>query len=273
MSLKYRILIPVTNRPDLVRYVFDNIPDKSKLTVVNNYGHSGVNHLCRKVHSEGAELYEFPLNLGVAASWNIGLREMMEEQNDVVIILSASVVFDKSFQTLLDLLERKWEGHTQVTFDRKVNLHCSAFTRLGVELGGYFDETFWPIYREDTDYYRRSKLNGFGEKVWRGQHGRENHPDGECDDSCVQLVHSAGASLAIRDEGLRKCHVANSPRTLHYYQRKWGGDHFSERFLTPFNEVQEVNEWIKPSHFHNPLYSNITSWEHPKQPYKPVLRK
>jgi glycosyltransferase involved in cell wall biosynthesis len=253
--MDYRILMPVATNPELVTQKLRDVPDLTKLVLVNNFDNPKVLEQCRIARDEGAEVYYYPENLGVATSWNIGLSKL-EGNVDFVIFLSVSVVFERPLQHFIDFImdaEMK-EGNCRYVASSRAMMHCFAHTQLGLTLGGYFDENFWPAYYEDTDYCRRSLFNGVQERVVL------------C--NLDDVVHSKASSLTMKEPRLLRLLQANAGRIHKYYLRKWGGEHLSEKYTRPFNNPNtDINEWIVESPFHNTL-SNDPLWRLPQRPYR-----
>lgn len=250
--MNYKILLPVMNRPDLVQHVLDQIPDYERLIFVNNYTDPTVYQQGLMARDRGATVYHFPNCLGCGASWNLGMREL-EQDADVVIILASSAVFDRPFQCLLDVLDHFQLKHYRYIFDNAASLHCWAMTRAGLEVGGYFDENFWPCYYEDTDYSQRAKYNGFNEGKYYA--------------SDMGLVHSAGRSLTVHsDPALLHLHQHTIAHIVDYYQRKWG-PLGAEMFDRPFNDpARGINEWAIEGGVNNTLVGD-PCWPLYSQPY------
>lgn len=239
MNHKYKILLPVTNNPELVQDKLKGV-DLAKLIIVNNFDNKEVELLCKQAENSGSLVYRYPRNLGLAASWNLGLKKMLEDKDDFIIILSASAVFDKSIDYFVDGIanhEIVKGPNCRYLASGLAALHCFAQTVRSIQKGGYFDENFWPIYFEDTDYTRRTTLNGVQEEVVQL--------------NLSHIVHSKGYSLAMKDRRLFRLYELNADRIGRYYVSKWGGVHLSEKFLTPFNDPRlGVNDWIRnPSIF------------------------
>lgn len=245
----YRILLPVTNSPDLVRQKLKDITDKEKLILVNNFDNPEVLQLSKKAEDKGAEVYYFPQNLGLAASWNLGLERMKEERILFVVFLSASAVFSKPIEKFIDKVfecEDKGESQCRYVASGAATLHCFAHTYESYEVGGLFDENFYPIYLEDTDYCRRSLKNGLQERV------RLLHLE--------DVVYSHSFANAVRNDRLRMLYENNAARMGDYYERKWGGSPGEETFPFPFNnETLGVNWWQLEVHLSHRLI--------PQKPY------
>ncbi len=239
--MSYKILLPVTNNPELVQDKIREVP-LDRLILVNNFDNPEVEILCKQAEDGGAEVHRYPRNLGLAASWNLGMRKIKEDGNDFLIILSASAVLEDSIERFADsIVDYESQNGLQYRYlaSGRATLHCFAQTNVSVDVGGYFDENFWPIYYEDTDYCRRSKLNGINTKVVP-----LNLPD---------LVYSRAYSIAMRDKRLFKLHQFNAGRIGQYYVDKWGAHQGSETYITPFNDPSiGVNDWA--------LRPGVTEW-------------
>jgi hypothetical protein len=101
---------------------------------------------------------------------------------------------------------------------------------------GDFDEAFYPVYFEDTDYRFRCKLAGVALEEWAVSDlesiypGRDRAPTG-----IVHGKHDPEGYQGWRGEKLAWFNArweANRQR----YLAKWGGDVGQERFTSPFGE-------------------------------------
>lgn len=237
--MSYKILLPVTNSPELVQDKLRELP-LDRLILVNNFDNQEVGLLCNQAEDNGAEVYRYPKNLGLAASWNLGLRRICRDHDDFVIFLSVSAILDgdRSVKTFVDEIrtyEDRYGGQCRYIASHKATLHFFAHTRRSVDIGGEFDENFWPIYFEDTDFSRRSILNGVKkEVVWF---------------NLDHLARSREYSLGVKsDRRLFRLHQMNASRIGEYYTSKWGGVHLSETFIHPFNDPEiGVNDWTVAS--------------------------
>ncbi len=245
--MKYKILLPVTVLPELVENILKEIP-LDKTIIVNNFDDKQVYNLTLQAKDQGAEIYHCPVNLGLKASWNIGLKRIIEDNDDFLIILAPSAIFDKSINYFIDEVIKREQTKPGCRYlaSYKALLHCFVQTKRSVELGGYFDENFWPIYMGDSDYCQRAKFNGVNQESFM------------C--TLDDVVHSHEISLSCRsDTRLMNCHISNAYRRNEYYISKWGGEHTYEKFTTPFNNPNwPINHWELQDNFINPLIdSNI----------------
>ena len=240
--MTYKILLPVTVPAFLVEQKLKELP-LDKTIIVNNFDNKEVYNLTLQAKDKGAEVWHCPVNLGLKATWNLGLRRMMEDNNDFLVILSPSAVFDKSIGHFIQEIEYQEDFIQRCRYIATTNahLHCFAHTKRCVELGGYFDENFYPLFYGDCDWMQRAKFNGvLKESIYCG---------------LDNVVHSAGISLSVKaDERLMACHMLNAQRRNDYYIKKWGGDHCSEKYKTPFNDPYcPINHWVLEDNFVNPL--------------------
>jgi GT2 family glycosyltransferase len=120
-------------------------------------------------------------NLGVAASWNLGIRRAIAERCAPVVVANNDVVFAPD---TLHRLERWWAVDkkpfvTVTAVSPPPDVHAEFKTLARVrhlspdldfctflidavvfESVGAFDERFWPAYYEDKDYERRMAARG-----------------------------------------------------------------------------------------------------------------
>ena len=168
---------------------------------------------CKKYLDKGAEIRFHPENLGVAGSWNYGIRS----DADFLWIISSSLIFNKGFS---ELIEKTKEANEYGLLTDEA-WHCIGFTRKTFDKVGMFDEQFYPGYYEDNDFGYRLKLAGI-----------HNHPDFPSLPKVKIDVTCQGTATTLKS-GLVK------PRfdlLQEYYKRKWGGLPGNEKFIIPFNQ-------------------------------------
>jgi hypothetical protein len=153
-------------------------------------------------------------NLGVAASWNLLLR--MAGNEPVVISNDDITLGPTSFAEILEALER---GALLVNAGE---FAIFAQTPECTRRVGYFDETFYPAYFEDSDYEWRCHLAG----VIRTE--------------LTPTVEHVGyaTSKALNDQLTQ--HFAWQRANHEYYLRKWGGTVGQEQYMQPFNGTPPV---------------------------------
>ncbi|MFA5937117.1 MAG: hypothetical protein WC822_04540 [Candidatus Paceibacterota bacterium] len=229
----YRILMPVTSEADAFNNAITRIPDKTKLTVVNNWDNTEVAKTCKYLENCGAEVLWHPENLGCAPSFNVGVKMLAQPEIDFVIIMVAACLFHRSvddFVRIIEEREAKEKNYYYLTIGPyHTDLHAFAVTKRFYQEIGTYDENFWPVYYEDTDLGRRMQLMGIQKTVIR-------------DD----IRTSQGLSMAVSgDSRLRQLWGINADRVVNYYRSKWGGDHTFETFTHPFNNPNTgINDWV-----------------------------
>lgn len=142
-------------------------------------------------------------NRGVAAAWNIGLREALAHGATYIAILNDDVTFERGalarmMQVLVDRPEVglvMTEEHGYAAFGLNV--------RAAIDLVGFFDERFHPAYAEDTDFDYRARVAGLERVLISGNGG---------------FVHQGAASSTPAEFAERR------ERNLARYIAKWGGE-------------------------------------------------
>lgn len=168
-------------------------------------------------------------NLGVAASWNLGIDEAVTNGADWLVIVSESMRFGEtggadfegqltgSWATATCDRTCFWTLNTGAGFCRNgYGFHLFGLAMSTVEQVGRFDEIFYPAWWEDADYYRRMALAGMTGDTW-------THLD-HIDAHLAACEHSTATGLV---EG-------SWSDTRPAYIRKWGGEQGSERYLRPY---------------------------------------
>src|SRR5258708_38669688 len=140
-------------------------------------------------------------NLGVAASWNLGIDKMRADNSDWLIITSAANRYDKGGLDFLKALEDN-PGSLVIEAGIGVGWHLIAFSRCLIEAVGKFDENFYPAYYEDLDYSLRIQ------KVYK-----DSVPWTKVN---VQ-VSTAGWAHGVALAGVR----SDSDKLQGYFKKKW----------------------------------------------------
>lgn len=142
-----KLIVPVLNRFDLLQRMVESIDVEATVYVINNsavrqdFEHS--NHLV-KMH-----WVDLPSNLGVASSWNLGIKMLPFESR--WFISSADCVFAPGDLELLQTAK----PDALTLCDRFPYYQTFAVGEEIVNKIGLFDEGLHPIYFEDNDYERR----------------------------------------------------------------------------------------------------------------------
>ena len=146
------LIIPVLNRHDLLTESLNNIdyPVKELLIInnglVDNYEYSG-NDFIQKVR-----VLNLPSNLGVAASWNLGIK--LYPHSPFWTFSSADTIIPDGWIDKIigmsgpEYFVYGW-GHNFFTIGEDI-----------VRSVGLFDEYYYPAYYEDNDYDDRIVIAG-----------------------------------------------------------------------------------------------------------------
>lgn len=154
-------------------------------------------------------------NVGVAASWNLGMRQAFGLGAEYVTICSTSLRFRDGAHGLCATADVAAErGQWPWGFESMNGWRCVTLTKRTVDEVGWFDEEFWPGYYEDNDYIHRLRLAGLFEPLG-GDMGLRKIPwVGALEADVVEDAH------AIKHvDGLSVDFVALE----RYYVSKWGG--------------------------------------------------
>jgi hypothetical protein len=170
------------------------------------------------------ESQHHPENIGVARSWNIGARRVVEEKFDYLIILSAAIVFHSGMDDFIERLSHPYGIESQFSY------HLIAIGRPTFERIGYFDENFHPAYYEETDFIRRIQLAHISHVVGPPPH------------LPVVDVHAErqGIALTIKSGALHVDFLA----LAEYFTEKWGE--------VPEYETQEQQDKMYQHPFNDP---------------------
>jgi GT2 family glycosyltransferase len=151
------LIVPVLNRYDLLDRMVSSIDHPVKhLLIIDNGASDVLEDMAIDVPAcvEHTTYLPMPANLGVAASWNLGIKSF--PYDDRWVIVSNDVRFEPG------ALQRLSEARTDEITLSSMFPHWQAFS-LGYEAVkrvGLFDEGFFPAYFEDTDYKRRAEQVG-----------------------------------------------------------------------------------------------------------------
>ena len=169
-------------------------------------------------HKYGVRTHRDPdgHNLGVARSWNVGAREVLDRDLDYLVICSASMQFGPMLHcTWRWQLEQFW-GETVIETDGH-SWHAIAFHRRVLERVGLFDPAFWPAYVEGIDYGYRMRVLGL-EHGWR--HVWFN---------ALSQGHGMHVDRTTWDAPL--CPFGPLDE---FYRAKWGGPKLEETWVLPY---------------------------------------
>jgi glycosyltransferase involved in cell wall biosynthesis len=166
-------------------------------------------------------------NRGLARSWNEGIFWALDNNHDVVLVVNEDVLFAPGdLEKLADAAHEQQDKflvmgrcfHENENGWSSSEYGCFAYNRLALDVLGAFDENFFPIYCEDSDYRRRAQLAGL--------------LPGLCAETAIR--HGGSASQRQPEVARQNGHTYAANRA--YYARKWGGDAGQETFEHPFDD-------------------------------------
>jgi glycosyltransferase involved in cell wall biosynthesis len=221
--------IPTLNRGDLLRRCLDSIDYPIENLVLVNNGHDPV---CKEVIRdaeiscangdamwERCQVVQYPVNAGVAASWNT-----------IITLFPAPwwmLVNDDIMFTPGDLAKMTvdaWRnGHKAGCIFGNHGASWYVRTKYGVDMCSTWDCNITPAYLEDCDMSYRNELLGVLEYDVEDVHAI--HGIAGNGSQTINLT----PELAAKNS---RTHAGN----FEYYIRKWGGVNGEEKFKTPFND-------------------------------------
>ena len=206
------LIVPVL-RPGLVGRMLASVDvPVGQIIAVDNGGRAEV---------PGAHVIRLPANLGVAASWNLGIKVTPDAPWWCVV--NDDIVFAPGD---LARLTAAMGGADLATMD---GFAAFGISRACVERVGYFDENFHPAYCEDCDYEYRCRLAGV-----------------PIVPVPARLRHDRSSTIAEPRFGRQNARTY--PENVRYFERKWGGPlRGGETFDSPFDAGGGVDEWT-PDH-------------------------
>lgn len=178
----------------------------------------------------------YGINRGLAKSWNEGILWGFEQGFDAVLVVNEDVQFGPGDVGKLATfaVERR---DAPVVMGRAYHhsekswawseYGCFVVNEVAMETLGCFDENFFPIYCEDSDYRRRLKLSGLLPAFCEG----------------TEIVH--GGSRSLEQIEVARQNSTTYVRNRQYYRRKWGGEAGAESFERPFGD-QRFSLFIDP---------------------------
>ena len=210
-----KLIVPVLNRFDLLKRMVESIDVNATVYVINN---SGVEQAFEHDNSL-VEIHwvNLPSNLGVASSWNLGIKMLPFETR--WFFTSADCVFAPGDLELLQTAKRD----ALTLCDKFPYYQTFVVGDEIVNTVGLFDESLHPIYFEDNDYERR--IAHYGLRV---------------DRLPLQLKHdnsstiNSDARLSLRNE-------VTFRNNQKYFNQKVDANRFDEgRWQL---QVRRVNSW------------------------------
>ena len=205
-----KIGIPVLNRGDLLARLLRSIDVEARvLIVVNRIGpvDASVEAMVRESEREPLERLQIEVrwiegNLGVAGSWN----RILDEFGGDCWISNSDIAFGPGVLT---------EAMGQIEAHRSIVLHhlwaaaCFYATAEFTRRLGWFDENFYPAYREDQEMALRSAALAVPRRIFAGIDPK-------------RIVHGGSETIKSADERARRYHPARAPTERAVFRRALG---------------------------------------------------
>jgi GT2 family glycosyltransferase len=211
------LIVPVLNRYDLLKRMLDSIDyPVEKLIIIDNADPSHFEYKPNKDLIKNFYHLKFPSNLGVPASWNLGIK--MTPFTDYWLIVNNDAWFPEG--SLAKFAEVS--AHDKLILSAQEPPWC-AFTigKNYIIRVGLFDEGIYPAYFEDNDYVRRCQ--------------RADLPIYKSD---IAVNHDNSSTLQEgHQEDNSKTYVAN----MVYYDNKVKSNDYSEGHWSLLTRLQ--NSW------------------------------
>ena len=211
-----KLIVPVLNRFDLLKRMLESIDVNATVFVINNSG-----AIQDDFEYDNPSIYvhwiELPSNLGVASSWNLGIKMLPFESR--WYITSADCVFAPGDLELLQTAKRD----ALTLCDKFPHYQTFAVGDEVVNKVGLFDEALHPIYFEDNDYERRIAYAGLRVDRLPLQLGHDN-----------SSTINSDARLSLRNE-------VTFRNNQKYFQDKVNSGRFDEGRWQLL--IRRVNSW------------------------------
>ena len=147
------VIIPVLNRYDLLERCIDSLDfPVDKIIIIDNGGKIEEDCLIMPRHSRHGKTYclDMPSNLGVATSWNLGIK--------MTPFASGWILLNSDAWFMPNKLEQFWEQcyPNEIHLTGSPEWACAWIGSEVVKDVGLFCEGFHPAYFEDNDFERRA---------------------------------------------------------------------------------------------------------------------
>lgn len=197
------LIVPVLNRYDLLQRMLASVDyPVEHLLIIDNGGKADslfFPELAQNVH-----FLQLPSNLGVAASWNLGIK--LFPHHDRWFFASNDMVYHPGALELLSTARRD-----EITLSDKFPYwQTFAVGDVVVDRIGLFDEALYPAYFEDNDYQRRAMKNDIDIR------------------SLSLLISHDNSSTINSDPQLMVKNATTFAYNQYYYNEKVAWDDFSE---------------------------------------------
>lgn len=206
MNSSLAIVIPTINRADLLVESIEALRLQSdqyrKLVIIDNGGQA------LRIDLPRSEVVNSNSNLGVAASWNLGINMVIEDHAvRYILVINDDIVLSND---QLEKINKYLEKNSGIwLFVGPFFWSVWIISREGLkairELDSYiFDERFFPAYFEDNDFLYRFK-NRFPDRIQEGLR-------------LLEPLVKRNACSQSKEPKLKNTRINKL-----YYQTKWGG--------------------------------------------------
>ena len=219
---KIAIILPTLNRGnDLLitatKPIVSQLNHIERFIIIDN-GHQDI-----KIDSPKCVTLVTKENLGVAGSWNLGIKYAFEQNPDITHVLACQDDCAFSFQQIPEIIDVLTQNPDRWFLVGPYYWSVWAISREGAAAMEYeknriFDDKLFPAYFEDNDFH------------WRIRQIDESKYMGSVSIMAPEVC--VNSATIDKDPGLKKYFETNK----RYYISKWGGEPGREKFTTPFNE-------------------------------------
>lgn len=167
------IIIPVLNRFDLLERCIRSLGSFQRLIIMDNSDSLDatlVYEWAEPSHAEQGSIHvlNLPSNLGVASSWNLGVK-LAPFATGWLFLNSDAWFVDDAYQAFADDLD---DGIVVQAGDPP--WCCTWISADAMSRVGLFCERFYPAYMEDVDWDRRAQIHGIEYRRSAANVGHDN---------------------------------------------------------------------------------------------------
>jgi len=217
-SVKLSVVIPTLNRKDLLQQALPNLlkqRDHFELLHIIDNGQQGID-----VPDDPKILLQVPgRNLGVAASWNLGISVgfKLPQVTHILAINDDIELGENQLLVIRQFIEDTpdyWFYVGQYYWSVWVISRNGAKT-MEYRPAEFFDSRFYPAYTEDNDFHHRLNLINASKYL------------GNIQELLPKIMRNSMTA--------QKMPYINHERSERFYCRKWGGKPGKEQFAIPFD--------------------------------------
>lgn len=191
------VIIPVLGRIDLLERCVRSLPPIKNLIIIDNGDDFGPGGDSIPEWLDGARVWSMPSPMGVASSWNLGIKSAPHEDG-WLLLNSDAYMWADAWAHINAMVKRD-----QITLAGQPGWCCAHIGADVVERVGLFCERFHPAYMEDVDYERRTRALGLSVV-------QSNAPVG----------HDNSSTIASDPERFAKNQVTHAANHR-YYEQRW----------------------------------------------------